>query len=150
MGRRLQKFFAVFAILTFVFTFPLSLLAALFIGLPTAIGMVIIGYLILIPLAMFLGRVSGDVQITEVVEATLENRPIDSVTDETQDPPDPLETLRDQFANGEIDQEEFERKVDTLLESEHMVENNLSEKAKDEASTDGKKPDYEFEDTHND
>ena len=122
MGLRLQKFFAVTLLLTFVFTLPVALLTTLFAGLTIGIALFITGYLILLPLTVFLGRASGEYPFTEVFEATVENRPIKRDGGESSD--DPLKMLQHRFAQGEIDHEEFQHRVEQLLASEQALDDH--------------------------
>ncbi len=89
------------AVLTFGIT---SLVAVL--GGGTLVPVVfVLGFFLLIPLIALLG----------------EDFPLVEATDDTQQTPpraDPLETLRDRFARGEIDQAEFERRLEYLVETE--------------------------------
>lgn len=45
--------------------------------------------------------------------------------------PDPLETLRDRYAAGEISDEEFERRLDRLLETEREERVSVDEQSKE-------------------
>ena len=90
-----------------VLTFALTALTAVvgFSTLPAVLF--ILGYFLVIPLIALLGESFPLVA----------SSPASSDVDSTQDP---LETLRDRFARGEIDQEEFERRLESLLETEHV------------------------------
>lgn len=91
------------AVLTFGFT---GLVAVL--GGGTLVPVIfVIGMFILVPLIAILG----------------EDFPyVEETTDEPQPAPagDPIETLRDRFARGEIDQEEFERRLEYIVATEDL------------------------------
>jgi len=100
------------AILSFGFT---ALFAVL---LPEVLGALIpatfiLGFFVLIPLVLLLGE---DFPLVEPPEA--DGRP----TSTTATNENPLATLRERYATGEIGEEEFERKLDRLLETEGLEE----------------------------
>ena len=68
------------------------------------------GYIVIVPLAEFL---FGDDEDEE--EHSNESIGRDAGRGETEDP---LETLRNRYARGELTEEEFEEKLDRLLETE--------------------------------
>ncbi|PSP78014.1 hypothetical protein BRC70_00555 [Halobacteriales archaeon QH_6_68_27] len=45
--------------------------------------------------------------------------------------PDPLETLRDRYAAGELSDEEFERRLDRLLDTEREQRGSVNERSKE-------------------
>jgi uncharacterized membrane protein len=71
----------------------------------------ILGFFVLIPLVLLLGEDFPIVE-SEGVEGA-------STTGTTEDP---LATLRERYATGEIDEEEFERRLDRLLETEELAD----------------------------
>ena len=102
------KLIGLIAILSFGLT---SLFAVL---LPEALGALIpatfiFGFFVLIPLALLLGEDFPLVESEGAGEAPA------SATAE-----DPLATLRERYATGEIGEEEFERRLDRLLETEEL------------------------------
>ena len=90
-----------------VLTFGFSSISAI-IGLRLSPAIIfVVGFFILVPLIVLLG----------------DDFPLVKAEDDSPPPAlrqDPLETLRDRFARGEIDQEEFERRLESLLETEHV------------------------------
>jgi len=111
---------AVFAVGTLA---VVALLAVLGFGSLVPVA-VVVGWLLLTPLSGILVYVLGvddesggmpDAAPGNVSEAGTE------VLSESTDPTDdPLATLRDRYARGEIDEAEFERRVERLLETEDI------------------------------
>ncbi|WP_128906504.1 SHOCT domain-containing protein [Halorubrum amylolyticum] len=102
-----KRLIGLLAILSFGFT---ALFAVL---LPEVLGALIpatfiFGFLVLIPLVALLGE---DFPLAEPAADAA-----DAASAE-----DPLTTLRDRYASGEIGEEEFERKLDRLLETEGLT-----------------------------
>ena len=90
-----------------VLTFGLTSLVAVLGGGPLVPAIFITGFFIVVPLIVLLG----------------EDFPLVEATDETPQQAtrqDPVETLRDRFARGEIDQAEFERQLEYLVETEGL------------------------------
>jgi len=71
----------------------------------------ILGFFVLVPLVLLLGE-----DFPLVRSEGADERP----TSTTATNEDPLATLRERYATGEIGEEEFERKLDRLLETEEM------------------------------
>ena len=104
-----KRLIGLIAILSFGFT---SLFAVL---LPEVLAALIpatfiLGFFVLIPLVALLGEDFPLVESEEEVESA-------SSTDAN-----PLVTLRERYATGEIDEAEFERKLDRLLETEELAD----------------------------
>lgn len=85
-------------------TLPAAALAGLFVGAQAAAVVAIVGWLFLVPV---LGILSEEV----LVEA---DEPAEPATQ------DPLEELRERYARGDIDDLEFERRLERLLETEDV------------------------------
>ena len=88
-----------------VATLPLGVLSAVFLGAVPAAVVFVVGWFLLVPSIAIVGGtlyVGGE--------------------DETPDPAadDPVETLRDRYARGELTDEEFEARVERLLETEDV------------------------------
>jgi uncharacterized membrane protein len=100
-------------------------LAALFLGFDWWLAALLFGYVVVVPVvAMLFGDDEDDddewwndlwgearEKIREIEEGDGEARP----TDET-----PLETLRRRYAEGELTDEQFERKLERILETETL------------------------------
>jgi uncharacterized membrane protein len=107
-----KRLIGLIAILSFGFT---SLFAVL---LPAALGPLIratfiFGFFVLIPLVALLGE---DFPLVEAADPGGESVSSTATTE------DPLATLRERYATGEIGEEEFERRLERLLETEKLEE----------------------------
>lgn len=107
-----SKLIGLVAVLSFGLT---SLFAVL---LPGALGPLIpatfvLGFFVLIPLVALLGE---DFPLVEPADAEADAASSPATTG------DPLETLRERYATGEIGEEEFERRLERLLETEALEE----------------------------
>jgi hypothetical protein len=78
-------------------------------GIPWAWVAFPVGYGGVLPLTLGLLRRRSETQDRSTGSSTTESTPADS---------DPLATLRERYARGEIDESEFERRVEGLLETE--------------------------------
>lgn len=90
-------------------------LAALFTGQGWWLGFMLFGYIVIVPITALL---VGD---QEAIEEWWDAEDEVSVSEESPDN-DALQTLRDRYARGELTDEEFERKVEQLLETESVEE----------------------------
>jgi uncharacterized membrane protein len=92
-------------------------LAALLLGLDWWLGFMLFGYIVIVPLTALL---FGDED--EISEWWDDDEPsVDTSDRETTDEQDDaLETLRQRYARGELTDEQFERKVEQLLETETL------------------------------
>jgi uncharacterized membrane protein len=122
-ARLVETLPAVFAVGTLAVVVLLAVLG--FGGLvPVA---VVVGWLLLTPLSGILVYVLGvtDEESAGVPESAMENVSESgtatlSDSAETDSDDGPLATLRDRYARGEIDETEFERRVERLLETEDI------------------------------
>ncbi|MFC5366437.1 SHOCT domain-containing protein [Salinirubrum litoreum] len=122
-ARLVETLPAVFAVGTLA---VVALLAVLGFGglVPVA---VIVGWLLLTPLSAFLVYVLG---VTDEESAVVPDAASEDVSGagtealseptETDSDDDPLATLRDRYARGEIGEVEFERRLERLLETEDI------------------------------
>jgi uncharacterized membrane protein len=93
-----------------ILSFGLSSLFAV-LGLGTVVSVTfILGFFILLPL---IGLLGSDFPLVE----SSDDEPS---ADETTHDEDPLTTLRQRYANGEIDEAEFERRLELMLETEDV------------------------------
>jgi len=113
-----------------VATLPAGILAALFFGVFEAAIVFVVGWLLLVPvlgiLSDALGEPSGGAGENEI-EAAVKRRVAESIDDGGGTPTadrgsdeDPLETLRERYARGEVNDVEFERKLERLIETEDV------------------------------
>lgn len=102
-----------------VLTLPIGLLTALFINLQIAFEVFIIGWLLLLPLIILFKELLG--ALSTQIGSEKENS--------TNDSDDPLGRLKNQYAEGEIDENEFEREVDNSIGEEHSTLENTGENA---------------------
>lgn len=88
-------------------------LAALFTGEEWWLPLMLFGYIVIVPITALL---FGD---QEAIEEWWDEGEDISVPEESS-AEDPLHTLRERYAQGELTDEEFERKLERLLETESM------------------------------
>ena len=101
-----------------VLTLPVGLLVALFVGLQSAAVVFIVGWLLLTPLIPIVGEEILP-QLTSAVGS--DDAETDTTADSTTEgAADALERLKARYANGEIDEAEFERRVERLVAVEDL------------------------------
>lgn len=108
-------------------------LTALLTGQSWWLAALLVGYVVVIPITELLfGDEDDDEQ--DWVEAEPSN-PQESRMDSDQQ--DALETLRERYARGELTDEQFERKVERLLETETLedVEDRSRERSAEESGS---------------
>lgn len=104
------QFLGLLGVLTFGLT---ALLAVL--GLGTAVPVTfVVGFFIVLPIAAILG---DDFPLIESKSESVDTSGSDAKTGEN-----PVKTLRDRYASGEIGDDEFERRLDRLLETEGIAD----------------------------
>jgi uncharacterized membrane protein len=89
-----------------VLTLPLGVLAFLTVGFEAAVVVFVVGWLALVPGLGVLREWIGDDGLADRAGAR------------TDPEEDPLETLRERYARGEIDEADFERRLEALVETE--------------------------------
>ncbi len=94
-------------------------LAALFTGQGWWLGFMLFGYIVIIPLVALLFGDEKDRKewLDDWTPGQSETTSESDATD-TRDDEDPLTALRRRYAEGELTDEQFERKVEALLETE--------------------------------
>jgi len=101
---------------------PAGILTGLFAGLLAAVGVVAVGYLFVLPATAIvlysLGAFATDPEDWEDGEPPTETVSDHTDRDAVADERDPLETLRERYARGELGDEEFERKLDRMIATE--------------------------------
>lgn len=92
-------------------------LGALFTGQDWWLAFMLVGYIAIIPITAMLFGDEEDVEEhwDDATNTTVET---ESSTESTEE--DPLDTLRDRYARGELTDEQFERKLERLLETETL------------------------------
>jgi hypothetical protein len=110
-----------------VATLPVGILTALFVGLVPAAVVFVVGWLFLVPVVAILQDALGEPgPVEEAVSTAMTDAVSEAASEATSgrspsgNSEDPLETLRARYAAGEIDEVEFERKVERLLETEDV------------------------------
>lgn len=113
-GNRLTPLFA-------VVTLPLGILAFLFSGWLAAAVVFLVGWLLLVPATAVLFGPSWAAETAAFAEFQAAGSRLDgeSGAEETNQS-DPVDELRDRYARGEIDEGEFERRLEGLLETEDV------------------------------
>jgi len=112
---RLTAFFA-------VATLPAGILAGLFLGLQAAVVVFVIGWLLLVPgtAVLFPPTMITGPGTAEGVDEMVRSEIRQSLNGDRSESEsfDPVEELRGRYARGEIDEQELERGLDALLETE--------------------------------
>ena len=86
-------------------TLPIGILTAIFVGGQAAAAVFVVGWLLLVPLG---GVINEEILADE------------SESEETTDAEDPVATLRERYAAGEIGDVEFERRLEEILATEDV------------------------------
>jgi uncharacterized membrane protein len=120
-----------------VVTFALVSLAGLA-GLEGIAGaLAIVGWFLLVPLFLFWGEEIGELLFDESTE--------EPATGAGSAGNDALEELKRRYAAGEIDDAEFERRLDRLVEVEDALEHVFSDTPSSERSNSGNSVETEWE-----
>jgi uncharacterized membrane protein len=133
MGDRLTPLFA-------VVTLPLGILAFMFSSWQAAAVVFVVGWFLLVPASAILLGPSWDEEMEQVAEFQEASERLDGESgggETTQT--DPVDELRDRYARGEIDEAEFERRLEGLLETEDVdaADQEAVERAVERLDSDG-------------
>lgn len=102
-----------------VTTLPLGILSVLYLGWVTGVTVFVVGWLFAVPLLGILATaVGGEFDDGSAVSETESES---AAVDAEGAGADPLETLRERYAAGELTETEFERRVERLLETDETV-----------------------------
>ncbi|WP_246023022.1 SHOCT domain-containing protein [Halosimplex halophilum] len=134
LGTVTRRFVALLPVLIAVATLPVALLALFNAGVVTALEIAVTGWLFATPVTAILAWVVLDLSPVDL-PGSLGDRSVDlpsmldgGASDGGESAgDDPVETLRERFANGEIDQTEFERRLDALLATEDATDGRPSD-----------------------
>lgn len=120
MNGRLERLFESLTAMVAVATLPLGILAAIFLGLPEAAAVFVVGWLLLVPVFGILSNVGSDPEEIERWMDVAERAKAMSREDGAAAEEKPLEALRERYARGEIDDAEFEARVERLVATEEI------------------------------
>ncbi|SDR32377.1 SHOCT domain-containing protein [Natronobacterium texcoconense] len=118
-----ESFFEMLTAITATATLPLGILAAVFLGFPAAAAVFVTGWLLLVPVfaiaSDYLGSSGHEIdEVAQVHERVTSHSSEHSTDTDRPSSDDPLETLRARYARGEIDDLEFERRLEQLVATE--------------------------------
>jgi uncharacterized membrane protein len=106
-------------------------LAAMFTGQDWWLAALLFGYVVVVPVVSLLFGDEDDIE--EWWDEQADDLSIDDdVSDADGEQRDALETLRDRYARGELTDEQFERKVERLLDTETLEDVEDRARARDE------------------
>jgi hypothetical protein len=102
-------------------------LAGLFLGVDNWWLIFVLGYAVLVPIVSILSGEDDDdmlgeteARMDDAVRGTLDGNERHESSDSTASKQDALETLRERYARGELSDEQFEAKLETLLDTETL------------------------------
>lgn len=125
MSGRLGQPFEALAAIAAVVTLPVGLLAAIFLGVIEAAVVFVVGWLLLVPLFGVVSEaLGGEESDAEEVERWLDvAERAKTMKDEeggATSNENPLETLRERYARGALDDDEFEARLERLVATEEI------------------------------
>ena len=146
MGGTLSNLFETLAAATAVTTLAAGILVAIFLGGTEAAVVFVVGWLLLVPLFGVLSG-AGVGTTPEEVERWMDVAERAERMEEGDESADenPLELLRDRYARGEIDDVEFERRVERLVATEEIPPGAISDSEPAEDIDRTPEPDVELE-----
>ena len=95
-------------------------LAAMFLGFSWWLPFMLFGYIVIVPLVAILFGDDSDIEEWVDDEFVSDGFTTEQTEDTEPTGSDPLSDLRRRYANGELTDEQFERKLDRLLETETL------------------------------
>jgi hypothetical protein len=120
-----------------VMTLPAGILAAIYLGLSTALAVFVVGWLLLTPASAILfgaptppappgqTQMWDDEEVDKLVQERMKEEMEEAIGEsDGRSSVDPVEELRNRYARGEIDELELERRLDALLETEDVDPEN--------------------------
>ncbi|UPW01970.1 SHOCT domain-containing protein [Halorussus gelatinilyticus] len=106
-------------------------LAAMFTGQDWWLAALLFGYVVVVPVVSLLFGVEEDEN--EWWDDRADDLSVDdAATDDADEQRDALETLRDRYARGELTDEQFERKLERLLDTETLEDVEDRARAREE------------------
>ncbi|MFW6017756.1 MAG: SHOCT domain-containing protein [Halapricum sp.] len=116
-------------------------LAALFTGQGWWLPFMLVGYIVFVPLTALLFGDEDDIAEWWDDDEGIETK---KAQEHTDDQLDALETLRERYARGELTDEQFERKVERLLETETLEDVEDRTRATPDHAEHDRDPEREF------
>ncbi|MFD1644785.1 SHOCT domain-containing protein [Haloarchaeobius litoreus] len=96
-------------------------LLGLFLGVPNWWLIFVIGYAVVLPIVAILFDDDGDDDVLDETDRRMDDASTGRTGDRVPDSKrDALETLRERYAQGELSEEQFEQKLEHLLETETL------------------------------
>ena len=139
-----DDFFETITAITAVATLPLMILGFVFAGWQVGLLVMVVGWFLLVPVfAILSDRAGSDPEEVEKWLDVTERADADRSGDgQSGNATDPLETLRDRYARGKLDDEEFERALEALLETDEGDPERFLERRRGERDR-TREPDFE-------
>lgn len=134
----------VFAVSTFGLAATLLVIG----GGRAALLVAVVGFLLLAPLSAVLRELAEEEDLDEAANPTSETTQTETATTPDSETGDPVERLRERYADGEIDDVEFERRLEALVATEDADPETAHERlTRDNTSTVESESDRHTEET---
>lgn len=105
--------------ITAVATLPFMILGFIFLGWQVGVAIMAVGWFLLVPVFAILSD-RTELNTAEADEWLDVTEHADDLGKHASESDDPLQTLRERYARGELDDDEFERALETLLETDEF------------------------------